>query len=488
MSLTKVSYSMIEGAAANVLDFGATGDGVTDDRAAIQAAIDHVAAQGGGTVYFPKPAAHYRITSKHPVEDCGLLIESSNIKLQGNWISDNHEAAHIRCFFASSTLAGLYVKGLRRGLVFDGFSIFTDFATNAGYFEITPNLTMRQCRFTCNSTTANIAAGRAASNGLYIGQTFVSILEGVWATGIIGFNIGDLGECTSTTFSSCYANRCRDIGYKLFKVQYSTLNSCACDGGDAPWNHDLLTAYDFPECQGITMNACGAEEGRTALRMTPGCLQMTINGLWVTGYGAKTAGEAAPLIQWNGSGSIQGFRYFLLGTRFYPERPFRFSSFDLPGQRIAVLDPSIQRSLITNLTEPAGSTKNLNLFVIDDTPQLRTYQFAAAGGTVLTIPIISQNSQWVKHSLHIRGCTQDGANSNPRPFESTIGFRSLTSLADITSNNAYGITSVTASGMDLVVTLANAVDGIIVSINPMYRDRQNCVREELIDFNNITFS
>lgn len=38
MSLTKVSYSMISGAPVNVLDFGAVGDGVTDDTAAFVAA------------------------------------------------------------------------------------------------------------------------------------------------------------------------------------------------------------------------------------------------------------------------------------------------------------------------------------------------------------------------------------------------------------------------------------------------------------------
>jgi hypothetical protein len=48
MSLTKVRNQMIEGAAANVLDFGAVGDGVADDTAAIQAALNVA-----GRIYVP---------------------------------------------------------------------------------------------------------------------------------------------------------------------------------------------------------------------------------------------------------------------------------------------------------------------------------------------------------------------------------------------------------------------------------------------------
>lgn len=60
MSLTKATFSMIVGAPANVRDFGAVGDGVTDDAAAIQAA-DTYAAANGTSVFFD--GADYLIKS-----------------------------------------------------------------------------------------------------------------------------------------------------------------------------------------------------------------------------------------------------------------------------------------------------------------------------------------------------------------------------------------------------------------------------------------
>ena len=46
---------------ANIVDFGAVGDGVNDDTDAIQRTINHVYARGGGTVYVPFSPRGYRI-------------------------------------------------------------------------------------------------------------------------------------------------------------------------------------------------------------------------------------------------------------------------------------------------------------------------------------------------------------------------------------------------------------------------------------------
>lgn len=60
MSLTKASYSMIQGAPVNVIDYGAKGDGVTDDTAALQAAATFAASSGGVLIGFP---GTFKITS-----------------------------------------------------------------------------------------------------------------------------------------------------------------------------------------------------------------------------------------------------------------------------------------------------------------------------------------------------------------------------------------------------------------------------------------
>jgi hypothetical protein len=79
MSLTKVSYSMINGSPASILDFGAVGDGVTDDSAAIQAAVN-----ASDTIYFPTPSVQYYVAS--------AIIVPDNKTLFGDYVYDGNVA------------------------------------------------------------------------------------------------------------------------------------------------------------------------------------------------------------------------------------------------------------------------------------------------------------------------------------------------------------------------------------------------------------
>ncbi|WP_394560656.1 M10 family metallopeptidase C-terminal domain-containing protein [Aquipseudomonas alcaligenes] len=64
----------------DVKDYGALGDGVSDDTAAIQAAIDAAHAAGGGVVYMPEGT--YRVSGGEEASD-GCLMLKSNVYLQG---------------------------------------------------------------------------------------------------------------------------------------------------------------------------------------------------------------------------------------------------------------------------------------------------------------------------------------------------------------------------------------------------------------------
>jgi hypothetical protein len=107
MSLTKVSYSMIQGEALNVMDYGAKGDGTTDDTTAIQATI--TAAGDSGTVYFPKGS--YSVSEIFFNEEYQKVYFAGGAVIRGNATTAKQAVVHIvrrQCTFYDMAVSGQY--------------------------------------------------------------------------------------------------------------------------------------------------------------------------------------------------------------------------------------------------------------------------------------------------------------------------------------------------------------------------------------------
>jgi len=92
----------------NVKGFGAVGDGVTDDTAAIQAAVDAAVATGGGTIYFPKPAVSYLISSPININGSNITL----LSLEGAKIKAKTDVHIIRAYRVNNiAIIGLEIEG-----------------------------------------------------------------------------------------------------------------------------------------------------------------------------------------------------------------------------------------------------------------------------------------------------------------------------------------------------------------------------------------
>jgi len=123
MTLTKATYSMINGAPVNVLDYGAVGNGTTDDTAAFLAAL--AACPSGGEIYLP-PNATYLISQTlvltKPVVIRGGAKENTKILFKS---SGTYLAAPYKCGILaphSTTVVPSYSGNAARSS-FSGFTL-----------------------------------------------------------------------------------------------------------------------------------------------------------------------------------------------------------------------------------------------------------------------------------------------------------------------------------------------------------------------------
>lgn len=273
MFLTKVSYSMIQGALFNVLDYGATGDGTTNDTAAIQAALTAAEAAGGGTVFLPKGEFKITDTLDLPgqvslegqgqfsilrVYACdGINILASNVigprRVANFWLYGNSAAAFsgIVCDLASPgaraqgmVFEGLYIAFFGTGVKSHGMwhSVFRSCTMNHvwtgfNFYNQNVKILLDDCRI----THGGLVGGSGNSVGVQVGdavsaarpedmQITNSIIFGfnqaiVWRTCLFGGVTNcDLDACTIEGLRLVTADGGFTFSNNWIQVDSSTVN------------------------------------------------------------------------------------------------------------------------------------------------------------------------------------------------------------------------------------------------------------------------
>ncbi|WP_313338510.1 glycosyl hydrolase family 28-related protein [Stutzerimonas nitrititolerans] len=274
----------------SVKDFGAKGDGVTDDTASIQAAISHARAISGATVYFParNPSKYYKITAP-------LVIDGS-IKLLG----DGPNAVVI---MAVGMAAGSYLLDLNfvaedvaEQFEITGLTLRTDNGLpnavrlhNASYVSmcnvvmrnVTHGVVISGTRTYSNSfdrVSGYIVSGNTLRLDGYTGGGHLTFKDCTFA-GDSGFNVLANSTANNVALFSCNFEQCVTASLAVYGSVYGlSLSGCRTEGSNG---------NDFV--------------------ITPGS-GSTVTGLSITG-GFFTSDSSAhfPIVLGGAGGKVRGF-------------------------------------------------------------------------------------------------------------------------------------------------------------------------------------
>lgn len=263
MALTKTTYSMINGAPLNVKDFGAVGDGVADDTAAIQAAIDvfklpygspATVADTGGGIYFPRGI--YKVS--------GLTIEPINSNNNGslNGITLFGESAVLKGTAACTRILSINTGGdvtkNVSDIVVDGLQFDLSDMTTTGAFGSVGILLENV--YASSFRNLSFFGGPTDSTHIYLSRTGSSMsFEDIHCSRIV-INGQDFGPAQLVlTTLQFYSVRC--TGIRINAAWGLGFYGCIVENpGNAGGNE---AAFQMTDCRNITIVG-GDYEGSSA--------------------------------------------------------------------------------------------------------------------------------------------------------------------------------------------------------------------------------
>lgn len=206
----------------SVVDFGAKGDGSTDDTAAIQAAINSISntqsagRAGGTTLVFPEGV--YRTTTS-------ILVDAVNVTIRGNDARINHSGAN-PCFLVGNVS---YLTDLAAGYYFFGIESLSVYLSNAAGVGIRNN-----------------GFRRIGISGLYV------------SGGLIGFDSEGafgLAYIQNSVFQSQTGVGSRGVNLKQRNNLFRLESVAVLSGAEIGFYLSTSTA----ELKGVVLSGCDAE-------------------------------------------------------------------------------------------------------------------------------------------------------------------------------------------------------------------------------------
>lgn len=260
MSLTKVTYSMIKGAPVNVQDFGATGDGVTDDTVAIQSALNYAATLYGTTVVFP----HGDYLCSGP-----LIIPAPGIglTLQGDG-RENTGQSSTKIIYSGAGPSFLSTPVANsRFITLDNISFqATNVAFTGRLVQLSVfNLTISRCNFSAGPT---IPAFALLDLSYSVGANITTSYFRGGQRCIYGIGM------TTILFSECNFGQHTTYGADLNGSQGVTFQSCALQETLSQQESNFIRALDM---QALTVTGCWAGDLVTTAT-SPASYHITFSG------------------------------------------------------------------------------------------------------------------------------------------------------------------------------------------------------------------
>lgn len=216
MSLTKVSYSMINGDVVNVFDYGAVGDGLTDDTAAIQASMT---AANGKALYFP--TGTYKTTS-------ATFSSFSNMLIFGDGFSSVIQVGTaIDAWLFDNTCSSINIQGLS----FVGASVSTEGKTALRLRA--PRSSVRNCYFR-NFNNGVLIQDENAIDCLITGNIFKDLIGSTSGNGYATYTIAQRTIISNNHFINVgrhdvYLSGSTPQGAQYCVVESNTSISCGSE-------------------------------------------------------------------------------------------------------------------------------------------------------------------------------------------------------------------------------------------------------------------